>query len=93
MPNTTATVYGFANRSASSITLEANESTHPHRGLLPFELHGAFHDPTLVLHVKFRLYNGHGYVYTTAIPDEVRPVRLTLHKGDESAYQAACAHL
>lgn len=90
IPSTTASVFGFANRSASAITLEANEIRNPPQGLYPLDFHGSWHAPTLVLRVTFSLVRGHGYVYSSAIPDEVHPVRLTLHKRGQSAYQEVC---
>ena len=91
MPNTTAGLYGSANRSASIVSFEVGAPAHPHPGLLPFQFRGAFHGSTLVLRVRFRLYRNHAYVYSTAIPDEVKSVRLTLRKQGYSTYQAACA--
>jgi hypothetical protein len=93
VPSATSRVYGTANRSASIVILEASAPPHPRPGLLPYEFRGAWHGSTLVLHVLFRVYNGHAYVYSTAIPDEVRAVRLALQKRGYSAYQAACARI
>jgi hypothetical protein len=72
------------------VNLEAAELRNPPPGLVPLDFRGAWHSSTLVLHVVFTLYQNHAYVYSTVIPDEVRPVRLTLHKRGYSAYQATC---
>jgi hypothetical protein len=93
IPSTTSTLFGTANRSASVVRFEAGELRNPPPGLFPIHFQGAWHGSTLVLHVRFYLYQNHGYVYSTAIPDEVRSVRLPLHKRDYSVYQAACARI
>ena len=93
IPNTRTNIFGHANRSASSVVLESSEVSKPPPGLFPIHLHGAWHGSTLVLNVLFYLVRNRGYVYSSAIPDDVRPVRLTLHKRGSSAFAAACAHV
>lgn len=93
IPNTTTTLFGYANRSASSIVLETNELRHPPPGLFPLDFRGAWHGSRLDLHVLFDLVQHHAYVYSSSIPDEVHPVRLTLHKEGYRAFQSACTRL
>jgi len=47
---------------------------------------------TLVFHLNFRLFPNGAYVYGS-FPDELKPVKLTMHKRGLDAYQAACARL
>lgn len=93
IPNTTSTLFGSANRSASNVRFEASEVRNPPPGLYPIGFRGAWHGSTLVLNVVFYLAQNHGYTFSTAIPDAVRPVRLTLHKRGYSSYQATCARI
>lgn len=87
IPQLTSTVFGHANRSASSIVLETAELRRPPLGLYPLIFRGAWHNSTLVLHVSFSPVGNLGYGGT------LKPVPLTLHKKSRSVYQAACAHI
>jgi hypothetical protein len=93
IPKTTTTLFGFANRSASNVIFETDEIRNAPPGLFPLHFQGAWHRSTLLLHVLFYLVQNHGYVYSSAIPDDVRPTTLTLHKRGYSAFQAACARI
>jgi hypothetical protein len=90
---TTSTVTGTADRSASNVRLNVSESGRPPRGLSPSQFQGAWHGSALVLHVLFQFYNGHAYVESASYPDEFHAVTLTLHKGGENAFRAACARI
>jgi hypothetical protein len=89
--NATSSLYGNANRSASSIVLETQNLSHLPAGLFPIRFQGAWHRTTLALGVLFNRSTGRGYI--TGGPNTVGPIRVTLHKKGYSAYQSACAHM
>lgn len=93
VPSTTATVAGNANWSGSDVKFTAYTPLHPHPGLQPSAFRGTWHGDTLVLRVELDLYQNHAYVMSSDLPDEVRPVLVTLQKRGYSVYQAACSRI
>lgn len=89
--NATSSLYGHANRSASSVVLETQNLSHLPVGLFPLRFEGAWHRSTLALGVMFNRSTGHGYI--SGGPSTGGPVRATLHKKGYSAYRSACAHI
>jgi hypothetical protein len=83
----TTTIFGIANRSASKITLDPGELRRPLPSLAPYELRGAWHGTTLLLHVQYQVAKKYGYSTVQT------PVAVTFHKNGYSAYQAACARV